>query len=338
MMIDFWKSSGFHLLALNQQGHLDVTADFIRAYLTRPEIHPIDESCENEIATFEKLMADPFVKIDDAEIAKFADEDARENYHVVLGFKEMLTRGGTIENAYLNLMKSGDIKIPPVFIDQMVAVILRNILSHCHDPIRVKVAEIFYREQNVSTDEGRLMLADEEIVEMFAKTGGAGGLGQLLVESNTPTPSIELDVLSEDNKEIYWPRSDKFDTVIDFRFTQPALDAFARVIEAWIKHFYQLEVRCQPRQSIDDEKWAWHIGLDAVSTKLLNTLYEEKSLSFEELNQIVALFRLEIIDQNAVELSLRGRPVYLGLAMTNANKVQMKPQNLLLNLPLAREL
>lgn len=336
-MADFWKSSGYHLLQVNDQGHLDVTADFIRAYLTRPEIHPVDDSCDNEIAAFEKLMDDPFTVIPDEVIEKFTDADTRENYRVVLGFKELLIEHKTIENAYLNLMKSGDIKIPAVFIDQMVTVIVRNILSQCHDPIRVKAGELFFREQSVTTEDGRIMLADDEIVEMYAKTGGVGPLGQLLVDSNTPMPSVELDVLSEDNKDIYWPRSDRFDTVIDFRFTQPALDAYARVIEAWIKHFYQMEVKCQPKKTIEDEKWSWHIGLDVESTRLLNALYNQEALGFDDLEQIVALFRLEILDQNAINPAMRGRPIYLGLAMTRGKKLRMKPQNLLLNLPLVRE-
>jgi len=336
-MADFWKSSGYHLLQVNDQGHLDVTADFIRAYLTRPEIHPVDDSCENEIAAFEKLMDDPFAAIPDEVIANFSDPDARENYRVVLGFKELLIAHKTIESAYLNLMKSGDIKIPPVFVDQMVTVIVRNILTSCHDPIRIKASELFFREQSVTTEDGRIMLADEEIVEMYAKTGGVGALGQLLVDSNTPMSSVELDVLSEDNKDIYWPRSDRFDTVIDFRFTQPALDAYARVIEAWIRHFYKMEVKCQPRKTIEDEKWSWHIGLDVESTRLLNALYNQEVLSFEDLEQIIALFRLEILDQNAINPAMRGRPIYLGLAMTRGKKIRMKPQNLLLNLPLVRE-
>ena len=33
---------------------------------------------------------------------------------------------------------------------------------------------------------------------------------------------------------------------------------------------------------------------------------------------------------------VRGRPVYLGLAMTAAARLKLKPQNLLVNLPLAR--
>ncbi len=129
-----------------------------------------------------------------------------------------------------------------MFIDQLVHLILHNILKDCRDPIRLRAAEIFFRDQTVSLDGGRIMLADEEIVDMHARAGGETGLAQLLAESGTPIKSVELDVLDEDNKDIYWGRSDRFDTVVDFRFEQPALDAFARVIEAWLKHLAGVEV------------------------------------------------------------------------------------------------
>ena len=171
---------------------------------------------------------------------------------------------------------------------------------------------------------------------MHAQTGGAGALGQLLVDSDTPMKQVELDVLGEDNKEIYWERSDRFDTVIDFRFTQPALDAFARVAENWIKHFLGLSTRIRPRQSFNhDPKGWWHIGLDRESTLILNKIYETEDASFEEMNQLIALLRVEIEDLDAVRADLRGVPIYLGLAMNGAKKIKMKPQNILMNLPLA---
>ena len=106
--------------------------------------------------------------------------------------------------------------------------------------MRLRAAELFFREQSASVDDGRLMLADEEIVEMHAPAGTETGLGQLLAETGTPIKSVALDVLDEDNKSIYWARSDRFDTVIDFRFEQPAPDAFARVIESWLEHLLKL--------------------------------------------------------------------------------------------------
>jgi hypothetical protein len=337
MRREFWKSSGFHLCNVDKDGWLEVTPDLLRAYYTRPEVHPIDESCDEEHRLFEDLMADPFLEVEDERLEKVADKDAADNYRVVLAFRDHLAAAGSVEQAYLQMMQARVSSIPPVFFDQMVHLILRNVLSNVRDPIRLRAAEIFFREQNVSTDDGRIMLADEETVDLYARTGGAGGLGQLLMESATPVKSVELDVLDEDNKDIYWERSDRYDTVVDFRFTQPALDAFARVVEVWIRHFLGIQVRVQPRQSVQDDHWSWHIGLDRDATTILNALYEGASVAPEEIARLVALFRMEIEDRSAVTSAMRGKPVYLGLAMTPAKKVAMKPQNLLVNLPLRKK-
>jgi hypothetical protein len=57
------------------------------------------------------------------------------------------------------------------------------------------------------------------------------------------------------------------------------------------------------------------------------------------MSRIVALFRLDFIDPQDMRAELRrdgaARPVWLALAMDEEGLVQMKPQNLLLNLPLA---
>lgn len=337
MTRDFWKSAGMHLCTVNRDGWLEVTPDLLRAYYTRPEIHPIDTSCAEENALFEELMADPFASTEPGRLEKIADSDAADNYRVVLTFRDHLMQAGTIEGAYLHIMRTGVTDVPPVFLDQMVHLVLCSILKDCRDPIRLRAAEIFFREQNVSTDDGRVMLADEEIVEMYAKTGGAGGLGQLLVDSETPVRNVELDVLDEDNKDIYWERSDRYDTVVDFRFTQPAPDAFARVIEAWVRHFLGIDVRVQPRQSIQDDHWSWHVGLDRESTLILNALYEGETVPDTDAVRLIGLFRMEIEDRGAVMRELRGKPVYLGLAMTASGQVKMKPQNLLINLPLQQK-
>lgn len=333
---DFWRSSGYQLLKRDARGHLEPTADFLRAYLARPELRPVEESCAAEVALFDALIEDPWRTVDAAALDAFADADARENYRIVLRFRDLLRDSGSLEAAYLSIVTSGRSDIPPLFVDQLVHAVLRGILADSTDPMRLRAAELFFRSQNVSLDEGRIMLADEEVVEMYAETGGMGGLGQLLVESMTPMRRIELDVIDDDNKALYWERSDRFDTVVDFRFTQPAVDALARVMEAWIRHFLGLIVRIQPMQAIRDERWRWHVGLDAEATRILNSLYEGAELPLDEMERILALFRMEIRDDKAVIADMRGRPIYLGLAMTPARKLRMKPQNLLTNLPLAR--
>ncbi|MGI9476830.1 MAG: DUF6352 family protein [Hyphomicrobiaceae bacterium] len=334
MTREFWKSSGFHLVERNADGWLDATPDLIRAYLTRPEVHPVDESCAAEVETFEALMADPFLEITDERLATFEDSDAADNYRVVLGFRDCLKQSGTLEAAYLALMRGGEIRVPPVFIDQIVHIMLRGMLSDVDDPVRLRTAELFFREQTVNTDDGRIILADQEIVEMHSGTAGLGTIGQLLTETGTPIKQIELDVLDDDNASIYWARSDRFDTVVDMRFGHPANHALARVIETWIRHFLGVDVRVQPLRSIKDEQWRWHIGLDRDATELLNALYEGRDISEADQARILALYRLEILDQARVLPDVKGKPVYLALGSTPDKRVRMKPQNLLMNLPL----
>lgn len=333
-MPDFWKSAGMHLLERNADGWLAVTPDFVRAYLTRPEVHPVPESCAAEVRLHEALMADPFRPVGEAELGRLADRDAHDNYLAVLALRDALSASGTIEGAYLRLVRKPDRRVAPVFLDQLVHLIVRNILAATDDPMRLRAGELFFRSQSVSTEGGRIMLADEEMVEMHARSERESGIGQLLAATGTPMRSVSLDVLTRDNAALYWPRSDRFDTVIDFRFEQPAPDAFARVVEGWLAHLVRIEVKVEPRPRIDDDDWRWHIGLDREATRILNALYEGKELAADDAAEIIALFRMRILDDHQVLERVKGKPVYLGLAMSASKRLKMKPQNLLTNLPL----
>lgn len=333
----FWKSAGFHLVTRNENGWLTVTPDYLRAYYTRPEIHPVDESCPAEHALFEKLMADPFAAVEPAELEAIEDQDAADNYRIVLRFRDHLAAHGTLEEAYAALFQSGAITIPPMFIDQMVHVILRSILEDVTDPMQLRAAELFFREQAVMIGEDQLMLADQEIVEMRAQDNDVGILGQLLANADPTGRDVTLDVMTEENKDVYWERSDRFDMAIDFRFTQPAPDALGRVIEAWIAHFLKVATRVQAMQSIRDERWSWHIGCDAEATRILNALYNDEEVTEDELYRILALYRLEFLNPEDAMDSLQGKPVYLGVAMNEKKRLVFKPQNLLMNLPLRRD-
>lgn len=334
-MRDFWKSAGYHLVEPTKNGWLRVTPDLLKAYFTRPEIHPVEESCDMEHRLFERLMDDPLAKISDDELVAIVDQDTADNYRVVLGFRDHLVRHGTVEAAYAAIFSEGAVRIPPVFLDQLVHLILRNVLRKVQDPMRLRAAELFFREQMVTVENGTVMMADAEIVDMLSETGGFGGLGALLMESGTPMREIALDVLTEENASIYWERSDRFDTALDFRFTEPGPDAFARVLEAWIRHFLKTDVRVQPVQKIRDEHWSWHVGLDAEASGILNSLYSGDELSEADNLRILSLFRLDFESRSSVMPELRGKPVWLGLAMSSDGRLRMKPQNLLVNLPLA---
>ncbi|MEM1044855.1 MAG: DUF6352 family protein [Pseudomonadota bacterium] len=335
MSREFWKSSGYHLVTRNARGWLDVTPDLLRAYYTRPEIHPVEESCAVEHEIFDALMADPFAPIADDRLAQIADADAADNYRIVLGFRDHLVEHGTVEAAYRGFFAGKPVSVPPVFLDQLANLVLRSVLRSVADPMRLRAAELFFRDQSVTTDNETLMLADAEIVETYSKTGGFGGLGALIQEAGTLVHDVSLDVLTDDNKDVYWDRSDRFDTAIDFRFTQPALDAFCRVLESWVGHFTGVSVRVQPMQSIRDERWSWHIGLDLESNRILNGLYKGETIDDMLMQRIIALFRMDIEDRREVIDTMRGKPIWMGLAMNGNRQVKMKPQNLLTNLPLS---
>src|SRR5205814_8722267 len=100
-MPDFWRNSGFHLLVRDSAGRLRVTDDFLRAYYLRPEIHPVDESGPNEHRLHAGLMAEPRKKVAPSELDAVEDADARDNYRLVLAFRDRLLDAGTVEGAYL---------------------------------------------------------------------------------------------------------------------------------------------------------------------------------------------------------------------------------------------
>jgi len=278
-------------------------------------------------------MADPRRRITQAEIDAVEDPDGRDNYRVVIRFRDRLVEAGTIEAAYMGLFKA-PIDIPPLFIEQMVHVVLRNILDGCDDPLRLRAAEVFFREQKATIQEGHALLADLETVEMHAAGSQYGSIGRLIVEAQGSLGKVDLDVLDRANAQIYWERESRHDTVISVTFGRPALDALARVIEAWVRHFLSLTVRVKPIRKIDEPHWAWHIGLDTESTAILNELWSGGQVDHGRMQRILALFALTFDDPAAMRTDITGRTIYLALSATEEGVVRMKPQNLLTNLPL----
>lgn len=340
-MRDFWRDSGYHLLDRTPEGRLAVRDDFLRAYLRRPEIAPVAESCAAEHSLHAALLDDPRRAVPDSRLAELADPDAGENYRIFLTFRGRLLRAATLEDCYLELFTpqgeaGAGVPVPPIFVDQLAHVILRGILEGCEDPLRLRAAELLFREQTITLHEGAIMAADSEVVDMHAAGQGFGSLGQLVVEAQTPLRSLELDVLSEENAQSYWDREPRHDTALALNFTAPGLDALARVLEAWIGHFFAVRVSIQPVQQIRDERWVWHIGLDSEGTRLLNDLYNGVAVDEARMQSLLSLFRLDFADPNAMRADIAGRPVYLAMAMTADNRLRLKPQNLLVNLPLAQ--
>ena len=282
----------------------------------------------------DSLLRDPRRPVGQEELHALQDRDATDHYALVLRFRDRLLRAGTVEGCYMNLFKGG-VDIPPLFVQQMAHVVLRNILEGSDDPLRLRAAEVFFREQKATIQDGHVLLADLETVQMHASGSRYGSLGRLIVEAQGAAAKTNLDVLDRQNAELYWERESRHDTVISLTYGRAALDAFCRVMEAWIFHFLNIEVHIRPIRNIEEPRWAWHIGLDAESTALLNALWAGEPVEAGRMRRILALFRMEFAVPQEMRRDIAGRSVYLGLAADAQDVVTMKPQNLILNLPLS---
>ncbi|MGH8634031.1 MAG: DUF6352 family protein [Burkholderiales bacterium] len=334
-MTDFWPNCGYNLLKRGADGRLVVTDDYLRRYYSRPELAPVAESCGAERALHASLLERPRRAVADSEIEAIADADARENYHVVLRFRDRMLAAVTLEAFYFDLFRD-DIAVPPDFIHHTVQVILRGILEGASDGLEARAAELFFRKQRVSINDGAIMLADDETVAMHASGGGFGNLGKLLEEGRTLPRTVELDVLDEASAGRYFERDERHDTVLTLNHGRPGCLALARVLERWIAHFHGVRTAVKPVREIPDEDWVWHVGLDAEATAMLNELYNGGEVEEERMKRVIGLFRVDFRDPVVMRPDVAGSPVFLGLAAAADGTLRMKPQNLLMNLPLAR--
>lgn len=333
--MDFWQHCGYHLLERATDGHLIVTDDYLRYYYARPELAPVADSCRAERALHQSLLEDPRRPVSDAEVAALADADARENYQVMLRFRAQLLAASTLEGFYAGLFRA-DVAVPPAFVHHTVEVILRGMLEGDGHGLRARAAEVFFRTQRVTVREGAVMLADAETVSVHAEDGGLGNLGRMLVQAQAPLRSLELDVLDEATHEEYFSRDGRRDTVLQINPGLPGSLALCEVLARWVRHFHGVQVRVQPVREIPDDEWLWHVGLDVEASAMLNEIYAGSEVDESRMRRVVGLFRMDFEDPGALRPEMRGTPVFLGLAMTPDGNLRMKPQNLLMNLPLAR--
>ena len=323
--LDFWTTSGWHLLDHDQDGLLVPSADFMAAYFHRPELALVAESCDAEKALHEKLTEDPFAVVTDAELTAMEDPDIVENYRAVLAFREFLGQYNSLEAAYMAVAEGAEINFPPMFLEQICQMILREILKDEIEVINLRAAEILFRNQSVTVDTGSIMVADQITVQFHADSKRLEGGGDKKDE-------VQIDVLTEETADAYWDRSEQFDTALDIAYDKIGAAALSRVLEKWVAHFLKLKVTVTPLARIDDEDWQWHIGLDGDSSAILNDLFEQRDVSESRISQILCLFKLET-DGGFID-RMAGKPVYLALSKNAAGIIKAKPQNLLANLPI----
>jgi hypothetical protein len=341
---------------------------FWLALLARPELLLVPESCRDERRLHDALQLKPLRSVKPEELAAIRDEDARGNYAMLLQFRDGVIKAGSLPTWYAQLFAhgklnstSGQIPLPPLFIDHAVKHILAELLEG-QDAFTQRAAELLYRQQRITLHEGRILSGDREALDTQQETGGLGDLGKFLLQNKMQVAggdSQTLQVLTRDNAAAYehsaaqptyrhtWlldltheqaahvgPDNHSFE--IRLARTDSGLSALARVLELWIQHFKGAKVRITPLAQVQDTSWRWHTGLDTESTQLLNALYEQQPLQESQLKRLISLFRLDFLDPQDALPEMAGKPVYLGLAMNEQGLLKLKPQNLLLNLPFAR--
>ena len=328
-MNDFWLSCGHHLLDRDDGGGLKVTDDFLKVYLARPELIPPPEACAVERTLHAALLADPRMAISTSDIAAIADTDARENWQMLVEFRDHLLRHKTLEAAYADLMRNGLGKTPPLFVSQLVHVILRNALDGVTDARVVRAAEMFFRTQRATMHEGSLVVADEETV------GGVNTSPVTPLVSMLGIPAeAQIDVLNDDNAGGYWERSDRFDMALDLTGGRAGLVALAEAMRRWIAHVLGVDVTIEPLTALRDAPLTWYVGLDADATRIGDKLWNGDDIDETAMSAVVGLFALTFHDPSIMLDKVRGEPVYLILAMTGDKTIRMKPQNLVIGLPI----
>ena len=328
-MTDFWLSCGHHLLDRDESGGLVVTDDFLKVYLARPEIIPPPEACAVERTLHSALLDNPRMPVTASDIAAIADGDARENWQVLVAFRDQLLRHRTLEAAYTELCRNGLGRTPSLFINQLVHVILRNALDGLDDPLVLRAAELFFRPQRVTVHGGSLIAADEETI---------GGVNTApvspLVSMLGLSAESEIDVINEDNAANYWERSDQFDMAIDLTAGREGLKALAEAMQHWIAHLLGIEATIEPLQELREVPLTWYVGLDADATHIGDMLWNDEEIDDATMSRVVGLFDLRFRDSAVMIDKVRGDPVYLILAATPDRLIRMKPQNLVTGLPI----
>jgi hypothetical protein len=328
---DFWRTCGHHLLDRDAAGRLLVTDEFLKVYLARAELVPPPEACPAERRLHGILLSNPRQAITSSQIAGIADPDARENWQMMIAWRDHLVRHGTLESAYLEIVRR-NIKLPQVFVGQLIQVILRNALNDCTDALILRAAETFFRPQKLTVEGNSIIAWDEETAGSVTDRRHQSPLFALL-----GLPALEADVLTDITADSYWERSDRFDMGLDLTTGQRGSAALGQVIARWISHLLAVDVAVEPLTELREAPLSWYVGLSADATQIGDAIWNGNDMDSALQARLVGLYRLNFHNPSDVMDKLRGEPVYLLAAMTADEVLRLKPQNLVNGLPIRCE-
>jgi hypothetical protein len=353
-----WPGSGQALLQRRADGTLSPTPAWWRHWLARPELALVEESCRAEVALHRALQQDPLRPVGAAELAAIVDADARDNYRQLLALRDGVQAAGSLQAWLLAQFRNG-VSVPPLFVDLVLQALVPGLLDERPDVLQARSAELFFRPQRLSFEQGRVLAADEGTVQQTQHDQGLGELGRLMAQAQVKARPAQLPVLGTDDPardaERYWAEATQpvFRSTLLLDLTQQlsndlghglqfrlgnarsGLKPLALLLQRWVQQLLGVAVTIEPVPRIDDPRWRWHVGLDAEASALLNDLYTGAAVDDERRARLVGLFRLQFERAAEMRADVAGVPVYLGLMGDARGRLRLKPQNLLLNLPLA---
>jgi hypothetical protein len=183
---------------------------------------------------------------------------------------------------------------------------------------------MMFRSQRLTLHDGALVAADDELI-----AGVSGAPVSPLVSMLGIPAAAEIDVLTDENAESYWERSDRFDMALDLTAGRRGQAALAEALARFLRHMLALDVEIEPLVEMRDVPFTWYVGLDAEGTRIGDHLWNGGELDAATAERVVALYRLTL-GPSAAKVD---GPIYLILAMTPERTLRIKPQNVLAGLP-----
>jgi hypothetical protein len=328
---DFWLACGHHLLDRDDAGSLVVTDEFLKAYLARPELLPPPEACPAECRLHRDLLANPRQPVEASRVSAITDTDARENWQMMIAWRDHLVKHRTLEAAYLESIRR-NVQLPHVFMRHLTQAILRNMLDAREDVFVLRAAEMLFRPQKLMIQQGSIVAIDEEVASLCHR-----GIQSPLVALLGLPETTEVDMLSDATADSYWERSDRFDLALDLTAGGRGLAALGDVITRWLSHLLAIDVAIESLTELRHAPLSWYVGLDADATRMGDALWNGHELDDAARSRLVGLFRLSFRNPADMIEKVRGEPVYLLLAMAPDEMLRLKPQNLVTGLPIRYE-
>ncbi len=324
---DFWLSCGHHLLDRDSAGRLVVTDEFLKAYLARPELVPPLEACAAERQLHEALLRDPRLPVGASQVAAVADADARENWQMMIAWRDHLLQHGTLEAAYLDMVRR-HAGFPQMFMAHLVQAILRNLLHDCEDAFVLRAAEMLFRPQKLAVQDASVVAIDEETERQLGRQPRSPLVALLGLPAST-----EIDLLNDQTAGDYWERSDRFDMGLELTAGTRGPVALGEVVTRWISHLLAVDVAIEPLTELRDASLSWYVGLDSEATRIGDALWNGGDLDDTMRARLIGLYRLTFRNPADMIEKVRGEPVYLLAAMTTDDVLRLKAQNLVTGLP-----